>query len=117
MTDKLKAVVARLEGCGGNVELDGLRACVANLDLVRSDIAAYVRFGHDCYRRNKVHAGQGYEVLVLCWRSGQRSPIHDHRGSACALFVVEGAATETVFERSGSGLIFPTESRRLAAGE
>lgn len=81
------------------------------------DVRSVARFGSDRYQRNLLHAGPGYHALVLCWRSGQRSPIHDHRGSSCAVKVLRGVATETVFDRAPNGMYFPTKTRTLAEGE
>jgi cysteine dioxygenase len=86
------------------------------LTISADDLGPYVRFGRFAYRRNEIHRGLTYQALVLCWRSGQRSPIHDHRGSACAVRVIEGIAAETVFERSPCGLVYPTHSLWHAAG-
>ena len=44
---------------------------------------------------------------------GQRSPIHDHRGSACGVRVIQGTATETLYERMPSGYIRAVSSREL----
>ena len=38
------------------------------------------------------------EMLVLCWKPGQRTPIHDHNGSHGAVFIHEGVLWETTFE-------------------
>jgi cysteine dioxygenase len=52
-----------------------------------------------------VHLGPSYAALVLCWRPGQASPIHDHLGSACALRVIQGTGTETRFHRRADGTL------------
>ncbi|HYY42906.1 MAG TPA: cysteine dioxygenase family protein, partial [Pyrinomonadaceae bacterium] len=38
------------------------------------------------------------EMLVLCWRPGQRTPIHDHNGSYGVVRVWSGIMWETLFE-------------------
>ncbi len=38
------------------------------------------------------------EMLVLCWKPGQRTPIHDHNGSHGAVFIHEGVLWETTFD-------------------
>ena len=57
-----------------------------------------------------------YHALALCWRSGQRSPIHNHAGSVCGVKVLTGIATETKFERSPCGQLKPTTTGDLPAG-
>jgi cysteine dioxygenase len=54
-----------------------------------------------------VAEGPWYTLLVLCWRSGQRSPIHDHAQSVCAFKVLEGVCSETVFAFSATGQVYP----------
>jgi cysteine dioxygenase len=64
------------------------------------ELAQHLVFSNRGYARNLVHAGRHYHLLVLCWKNGQRSPIHDHRGSVCAVRVLRGTMTETFFERA-----------------
>ena len=63
-----------------------------------------------------MHAGTGYQALILCWRKGQRSPIHDHTGSSCGVRVLEGTATETSFAQTPDGYVYATGSRELPPG-
>ena len=53
---------------------------------------------------------------MLCWKNGQRSPIHDHTGSACVVRVLRGTLTETLFELVPSGHIKATFSRDFIEG-
>lgn len=99
------------------VPLDELVERMERLELSFDDVAAFAHFGSDTYRRNLMHAGPGYQALILCWRAGQRSPIHDHRGSSCGVRVIKGVATETAFERTCDGLIYATGSRELHTGQ
>ncbi|MFO0973285.1 MAG: cysteine dioxygenase family protein [Phycisphaerae bacterium] len=113
---RLDRLLAALDQFADPIPLAALKRLLAAHPVRVADLARYVRFGAPTYRRNLVRRGPGYEALVLCWRSGQRSPIHDHRGSACALRVVAGVATETLFARSAAGLVYPLSTARLAAG-
>lgn len=99
-----------------SLPLDEVVAGLTDLDLRLDDIREFVFFGKDTYQRNLIHVGPGYQALILCWRSGQRSPIHDHRGSACGVRVLQGTLSETVFERNAAGLVYPTETRKLHEG-
>ena len=94
--------------------LDGwLVRTAVTLDCVRP----FLRFSTDHYVRNLMYAGPSYQALVLCWHSGQRSPIHDHRGSSCAVKIISGVATETSFAQAANGMFYATGSRQLAAGD
>lgn len=90
---------------------------LTNVDIGVGDVREAIRFGRMSYRRNLLREGAGYQALVLCWRSGQRSPIHDHRGSSCGVLVLEGTASETLFEQNDAGHVYPVETRELHSGE
>ena len=55
------------------------------------------RFLDGDYARNLVLRTPHFELLVLCWRRGQASTIHDHAGSLNAIRVRSGALTSRVF--------------------
>jgi cysteine dioxygenase len=58
------------------------------------------RFLDDDYARNLVLRTPHFELLVLCWRPGQTSTIHDHAGSLNAIRVRSGELTSRVFRRT-----------------
>lgn len=98
------------------IPLDVLTKGISRVRFTPETIQPFVQFSPERYRRNLMHAGPAYHALILCWRSGQRSPIHDHRGSACAVRVVRGQATETTFELTSEGHLFALRTRTLTEG-
>lgn len=107
---------AELDRHDKRVPLESLAARLKQVIIDPAEIAPYTKFAADTYRRNLLRAGPAYHALVLCWRSGQRSPIHDHFGSSCAVRVLRGTCTETIFQRTAAGHIYPTETHELPAG-
>jgi len=93
--------------------LDALK----ELDLDRSDLSEALAFDDRAYRRVVIRRQLHYEALVLCWKSGQTSPIHNHAGSSCAVRVVEGRATEVRYMASPCGRLMPHHSSEYAAGD
>jgi uncharacterized NAD(P)/FAD-binding protein YdhS/predicted metal-dependent enzyme (double-stranded beta helix superfamily) len=89
---------------------------LADLRINANDAVHALSFDDQHYRRVSIRLRPHYEALILCWQSGQRSAIHDHTGSACAVRVVEGIATETFFSHSPCGWLYPTKSRVSPAG-
>jgi cysteine dioxygenase len=110
LTDSLSTLLEYLDGLDERAPLDELAARLAKINICCEDMADFIRFSERGYMRNLVQAGEWYNVLVLCWKNGQRSPIHDHLGSSCAVKVLRGTATETLFERAPNGLIWATHS-------
>jgi cysteine dioxygenase len=111
--DRLKE---NLDGLNQRATVEQLREWLAGNDVSAADVANFARFDDDRYLRNLVFEGEHYHLLVLCWRSGQRSPIHNHAGSTCGFRVLTGIATETIFEKTPSKLIKPVSSEDQPAG-
>lgn len=86
-----------------HLALDDVRSAVA------SDPLAYVR--------TLIHSGPCYEALIMCWLPNQRSPIHDHGGSACAVRIVSGAAVEMIYALDPSGLASPVSQSLFTSGD
>lgn len=116
MPASLAALFAELDACPDGLSLGTLRNLLEEVAIDLADLHHAVQFGRDGYRRNLLHQGPNYHALLLCWRAGQRSPIHDHRGSDCVFRVLHGVATETLFTRAANGMIYPTCSRELHTG-
>ena len=96
---------------------DQLLEQLSGLELTIDDVRPWMNFSPNGYVRNLVHDRATYQALLLCWRNGQRSPIHDHAGSACGVLVVHGTVTETIFDRAPNGMIMGVESLTLTEGE
>jgi cysteine dioxygenase len=106
----------RLDALGQNVALHDLKSLLAELQIEESDLAELMCFDPSHYMRNRILRTDSYEVLLLCFAAGQRTPISDHAGSACGVKVLQGTASETIFQRTEDGWLFPTETRQLPAG-
>lgn len=98
------------------IQLDVLLRWVQRSRMTVENVRYYMRFHPDRYMRNSLHMGPMYQALILCWRNGQRSPIHDHEGSNCVVKVLQGQALETTFSAGGNGMIYPTHTRPLDEG-
>jgi len=93
-----------------------IRLGLESLRLDRDALLEWAHFDERTYQRNLIHCNETYEVLVLCWRSGQRSPIHDHGESSCGVLVVEGVATETIFAANPGKRLIEAQAWRIEAG-
>ncbi len=111
VSSKLSELIEYLDGLTERAPLNVLERLLRQLDIQVEDVAEYVQFNEKNYRRNLVRGGEWYHLLVLCWRSGQRSPIHNHAQSTCGLKVLRGIATETKFEMTPCTLVKAVSSR------
>jgi cysteine dioxygenase len=116
MSRDLDAMLDYLDGLTGRPPLDVLSAGLARFRVTLDDIAPFVRFAEGHYQRNLLRAGDEYHAWVLCWKNGQRSPIHDHHGSSCVVRVLRGVLTETTFEFAPNGHVKAVASRDYLPG-
>ena len=100
-------LVERLKRVGDPPAFEELSALLEGVEVNAEELRPYVSFKEGTYARHRVHLAEHAELLVLCWRPGQRTPIHDHAGSYGAVRVLRGVMWETLFEmEEGSGLAY-----------
>jgi cysteine dioxygenase len=116
MPNLLESAFTKLDRVAGQLPLRTILDWFRETALTAEDVASYLVFSPERYVRNLLHAGPAYQALVLCWRNGQRSPIHNHRGSHCGVQVLRGVATETIFAKAPNGLVYAVSSRDLPPG-
>src|SRR5262245_1724518 len=116
MAKTLAALVDHLDHLESPPALHALTALLADLEIDWTKLQPYVIYSGRTYSRNLIKAGRHYNLLVLCWKNGQRSPIHNHAGSSCAVRVLKGVMTETIFEFAANGHVKATVSHDMPAG-
>jgi len=105
-----------LRGCRQRIALSELQQRLENDGISAASLADYIHFSDERYSRNLVAHGPQFYALVLCWKPGQASPIHDHKGASCGVRVIQGTATETSFRWQQDRLV-PDRVTTMQAGE
>ena len=116
MKNDLRAMFHYLDELTGRPDVARLADELSSFEIGLAELAEHLHFSSTTYKRNLVRAGPHYHAWLLCWRNGQRSPIHDHRGSTCVVRVLRGTLTETVFELAPNGHVKATSSRDYGEG-
>ncbi len=114
---RLDAFFDRLDEYPDSVPLEKLVAMLRGLELSRDDVEHAIAFDDHHYKRNMLHYGGSYAALILCWKDGQASPIHDHQGSACGVYVVDGTGFETKYFRGKDGQLVEGPTTTFCKGE
>jgi cysteine dioxygenase len=104
------------------VDVGALESCVAAARIDAQSLAPFVHFVPDRYTRNGVYRDERYELLVMCWPRGVRSPVHDHGGSQGFVKVLRGRLTAENFVipagAAGEGVrLEPGGTRTMNRGE
>lgn len=114
----LQPILSYLHGLKDQrADLELLQHMLTESKVTLDDVREYLVYRDDCYCRNLVAESPLFNMLVLCWKSGQRSPIHDHAQSVCAFKVLEGVCSETSYAFSPCGQVVPVRTRDFHKGE
>jgi cysteine dioxygenase len=88
-----------------DLRLPDLRRVISNLRPEQGEIEPFIQFNDERYTRNLVYKTDDFECLVLCWKPGQRSPIHDHANSICAVYTLKGLMSADNYRKTSNGHI------------
>ena len=112
----LKETIQELGVRAAEMELPDLRRLIENLRPQPEEVEPFVQFADNKYARNLVNRSDQFEVLVLCWKAGQRSPVHDHANSLCSVYVYEGIMSADNYVRTPAGHVRPDYSEEGTPG-
>jgi cysteine dioxygenase len=93
----LAGLVATLNAQNARPELEQIYEWLQSADISREEIEPFLGFKEGNYWRHRVCRNEFVEMLVLCWRPGHKTPIHDHNGSHGVVRVYDGVMWETIF--------------------
>jgi predicted metal-dependent enzyme (double-stranded beta helix superfamily) len=65
------------------------------------NLEALKQFKEAHYARHLVFKSDNVEILVVCWRPGQGSPIHHHDNSDGLMIILDGEITNTSYPPDG----------------
>ena len=115
--DGIRDFTGWLDGLDRRPGLDELNSRLSSLDVNIRALEDYIGYSKDGYQRNVIKKNEHYELVAICWKPGQDTPIHDHKGSDCAFLIVSGVTTETIYETNSDGLAYPVSDRSYMSGE
>jgi cysteine dioxygenase len=101
----LVTAIEELKHTAKEMKVTDLRRFISNLKVGRAELEPHIQFTTERYARNLVYKCDDFECLVLCWQPGQRSPIHDHANSICAVYTVDGQLSADNYRKMANGHI------------
>lgn len=115
-TLSLESLVASLQATNTAPSLPQIYEWLRRADLSEADLQPYLAFKDGNYWRHRVCRNAFVEMLVLCWKPGQRTPIHDHNGSHGGVKVWKGMLWETTFHYDAVAGLGYKSSREYSPG-
>lgn len=115
-TGGLQDLVQWLSALGRVPTLEELNELLYAADIADDEVLPFRQFKPSTYARHRLMRNQFAELLVLCWRPGQRSPIHDHNGSHGAVRIHEGVLWESTFNLDEGKVLRYRSAREMGRG-
>ena len=84
ISTRLQGLIESLESAVINhqkITPNSARELVLNANIQVEDLMPFANYDHpveDCYGRAMVHHGEGFEIMVMSWKPGDYSSIHNH---------------------------------------
>jgi len=88
-----------------------------DLSIPLSTFHNFCSWSEESYTRNCIAENDDFELILLCWNKGQKTPIHDHGGEECWVKLLDGAFKETIFQKNESGELTESSSFISKAGD
>ena len=96
--EKITNIEVLLEKLDPNYkDVDQYTDIMSSLALSREHLKEYCKWKDQFYTRNLVKKTKAYELIVLCWEPRQGSPVHNHQGQDCWMYVVSGKMIEVQY--------------------
>lgn len=90
---------------------------IRSTELPSSDLESYCSWSDESYTRNCIIENKDFELILLCWESGQVTPIHNHGGEECWVNVIEGEFKETIYTEGEPGQLNVVKSNIAKSGD
>lgn len=89
---------------------------IKRIKIGEQDLKHFNTWSEQCYTRNCLARTEKYELILLCWDVGAKTPIHGHGGEDCWVYQVQGTVKEVRFEQN-AGLLKATNQVMLTPGK
>ena len=87
------------------------------MNIPISDFETYGSWDKESYTRNCIYHNNEYELILLCWKKGDATPIHGHDNQKCWVYQLQGEITEIRYEKNSSSNLIETNQMQLTPGK
>lgn len=75
-----------------------------SIDIPEQDFERFYTWNKEHYTRNCLVRNESFELLLICWERGQKSPIHDFDANAAWIHTIRGRLKEECYRLTEEGL-------------
>ncbi len=97
-------------------DFSNLGKIIRQMNISPNEFESYASWDKKGYTRNCINRNNEYELILLCWRKGDTTPIHGHGGQICWVYQIEGQMTEIRYKKDRSGNLIEANRKHLSPG-
>lgn len=89
-----KTKINELVECISKCDADNYIEAITNLGLTVKDFEGDIHFSEKKYTRTCIAEDENFELILLGWSKGQKTPIHNHDGHEGFVYALKGKIKE-----------------------
>jgi cysteine dioxygenase len=82
--------------------MESLRTIIDNIDY-----KDFILFHDEKYNKILLAQNEKYDVYLICWRTGQKTRVHDHPSGGCLMKIVSGTLLEENYRSTTGEFLYP----------
>ena len=87
-----------------------------NMEIPASDFKKFTHWKEDGYARNCVFKNDKFELILICWKGKDFTPVHCHNNQKCWVYMVSGEMVEVRFKQNEDGTLTETKHLDITSG-
>jgi len=88
-----------------------------SMEIPKSAFEIFCSWSESTYTRNCIFENERFELILICWQSSQKTPIHDHGGEECWVKFIDGEFKEAIFKSNEVSEVNIQKSTLFKAGD
>ena len=93
INEKIEKLINCINNCNGKDYIEA----ITNLGLSVDDFEGQIHFSEEKYTRTCIANEENFELILLAWSKGQKTPIHNHDGKEGFVYALEGMFREVQY--------------------
>lgn len=86
------------------------------ITISKDECEEYISWDAKDYTRNCIEHNDDFELILICWKPGDETPIHDHNDQRCWVYQIEGEVVEERFVKDEEGNLLKNHEMILSGG-
>lgn len=73
---------------------------------ISCDWFEHIKFNDSSYNKIYLFRSAQFDLILICWKKGQCTKVHDHPRQGCLMKILKGQLTENIFVKNDHEIIF-----------